>query len=232
VKKLLLILMMLATAALVTADQAQEIKVDGGLIDFTAAPCGNWYQCNQPTLPYTLRLIQPAVSIGVFTEKSDDWQFGVGVGDDRRATVDATIKDVDGCKVLSKCGPSSQMQGQGMYLYRYAEARRYFGDAFIGLDFVDSRTTYWNCNGNWYGGQDFSVGPVKSCVKYQPKNIPGWGLTAGYEWGAWYGVFRVLPTAANNSQPDAQAPGGTTWYRPITSSSIGFSPYFGLGRTF
>ncbi|MDR3480644.1 MAG: hypothetical protein P4L91_08000 [Burkholderiaceae bacterium] len=216
----LCLLILLIAGCTYTESYAVEIKVDLGITQFTPAPCGNWRQCNADT-PYTMQLTSPSGAIGVFTDKSlDGWQFGAGIGYGGEVKVKATIHDVDNCTV--GCGPLSQTTGQGADWFGYVEARKNFGKAFVGVDADFSRESWTYCNANWYGGANYSVGPIAFCVKHQVKTIPGLGLVAGYDFGPIAVAVKLIPTAATNSQYDPVAK-QMTWYRPLDSSQFGYA---------
>jgi len=179
-----------------------------------------------------LRLNALSGSFGLYTDRAHDgWQFGVGIGNGGRVTSDAMIHDVDNCN--ANCGPISHMQGQGTDLFAFIDTRKYWGDWFLGAELYLSRMNYENTNYDWYGGQNYATGPLVSHIDHQVKSTWGFGLSAGYQWSQTISaVMKILPTAANNSQPDVLAPGGSTWYRPVNSSSIGISPFFGAEYSF
>ena len=55
---------------------AQEIKVDLGVTQFTQAANGFWYQDG---FAHTLRLTSPSASIKLYSDKMDGWQAGIGL---------------------------------------------------------------------------------------------------------------------------------------------------------
>jgi len=227
-KQLHLFLITLLIAVCTCNDScAYEVKVDLGLTQFTPAPCGNWRQCNADT-PYTMQLTSLSGAIGVFTSP-DSWQLGVGVGYGGVVKVKATIHDVDNC--TTGCGPLSQTSGQGSDWFAYIETRKNFGKAFVGIDVDFSRQSWTDCNSDWYGGPNYSVGPIAFCDQHQAKIIPGLGLTAGYDFGPMAALIRLIPTAATNSQYDPVSK-QMTWYRPLDSSKLGYGVFIGFEKSF
>jgi hypothetical protein len=209
---------------------AYEIAVTSGLTDYQAAPCGNWYQCNADT-PHTLRLKALSGSIGVYTGPfAGGWQVGAGIGNAGRFTSDAMIHDVDNC--TTGCGPLSHMQGQGSEPFAFAGARKTFGKWFAEGDLYVTRMNYENTNFDWYGGKNYSVGPIVSHIDHLVANAIGVGAAIGYTFApGWSAVAKILPTGASNSQYDPVAK-QMTWYRPVVSSSLGYAPFVGVEYKF
>lgn len=208
---------------------AYEVKIDLGITQFTPAPVGNWYQAN---MPYTLRLTSLSGAISVYSDPfAGGYQVGAGIGNAGRVTSDAMIHDVDDCNV--NCGPVSHMQGQGTDPFIFVDARKTWGNVFAGVQFYVSRMNYENTNFDWYGGAGYKVGPIVSHIDHEVKNTPGLGVSIGYQFSEQIAAtFKIIPTRAPNSQSDALAPGGSTWYRPVDSSAFGYSPFVGIEYTF
>jgi len=208
---------------------AVEIKIDAGLTDYQAAPCGNWYQCT-PSTPYTLRLKALSGSIGIYTDQfAGGWQIGGGIGNGGRFTSDAIVCDVDGpCPAWSL----SRMQGQGSDPFAFIDLRRTFGDVTLGMQGYDSFMSYDNVNFNWKNVNNQAQAPVVSRTSHTVKGALGIGLSASYALGNGFSIIgKIIPTSANNSQYDPVAK-EMTWYRPVVSSSLGYAPFVGIEYSF
>ena len=229
-KKLSTVALLILSSCCAAPANAVEIIADLGVTHYLSAPCGNWYQC-QPTTHYTLRLNAVSGSIGLYTDRSiGGWQIGAGFGNGGRVTSDAMIYDVDNC--VTNCGPLSHMQGQGTDPYGYIEVRKHWDEWFFGIALYASRMSYENTNYDWYGGVNYSVGPLVSHIDHDVKTTYNVGLSAGYQLSqSWSIVAKLLPTAANNSQTNPYT-GTPTWYRPVNSSSFGYSPFVGVEYSF
>ncbi|MDR3480742.1 MAG: hypothetical protein P4L91_08530 [Burkholderiaceae bacterium] len=208
---------------------AVEIKVDAGILRYTPAPCGNWYQCTDST-PYTLRLTALSGSVGVYTDPfASGWQLGGGVGNGGVFSSHATVCDVDGpCPAWSL----SYMEGSGSDPYVFVDLRRTLGKLTLGVQAYDSFMSYDNTNYNWHNVNNQSQPAVVSRTEHAVKGTFGIGLSASYALGNGFSVIgKLIPTAANNSQFDPVSR-QQTWYRPVASSAIGYSPFVGIEYTY
>jgi len=208
---------------------AAEVKIDLDVTQVIPAPVGNWYQKD---MPYHLHMTSLSAAIGIYTDRSlDGWQYGGGLGNLGRFTSDAMIHDVDNC--LTNCGPISHMQGQGTEPFMFLGARKNWKDWYAEADIYAYRPNYENTNFDWYGGTNYSVGPIVSHVDHQVVNTIGLGLQIGYDFNQSTSLkLKLIPTKSTNSQTDSASPTGQAYYRPIYSSSLGFAPSIGIEYSF
>lgn len=235
-KKLFTLILAIAAMCLVTSDQAQEVKIDLGVTQFSKIENGNWYQNG---FAHTLRLTSLSASLKVYTDKSaNGWQLGAGYDYIGRATSDAMVLDADAnynqnnpptyCN--GPCGPLSHMQGQGTIPALFAVVRKSHGPWFVEGGLYISRPHWETTNFDWYGGPNNSVGPIYSHLNHEVKTTYDFGGAVGYQMSDRIAVIlKAVPTHATNSQVDSTNPTGVSYFPGIYKA---YSPTLAVEYTF